>query len=73
MHISDGFMFSVRRGNIKGEDLFYYTKNKDKYPKVMKRKDYNDAIDQIEADILKDGSDGCTDNVSDAVSRRRVN
>lgn len=46
------------RGNIKGEDLSYYLKNKDKHYKPQKRKDYENAFEQIEEAIKKDGGDG---------------
>lgn len=46
------------RGSIKVEDLFYYLKNKEKFQKPLKRKDYVDAFEQIEKAIEKDGGDG---------------
>lgn len=45
---------------IKVEDLFYYLKNKDKFQKPLKRKDYVDAFEQIEDAIKEDGGDGDT-------------
>ena len=50
------------------DDLFYYLQNKDRFSKTLRRKDYRDAIDQIEAEIRETGSDGScvSDNVSDS-------
>lgn len=60
------FYFS---GNIKVEDIFYYLKNKEKFQKPLKRKDYLDAFQQIEEAIKKDGGDGDqTPNAEDSIS-----
>ncbi|KAJ8923989.1 hypothetical protein NQ315_006765 [Exocentrus adspersus] len=45
-------------GIIKSEDLCYYLKNKDKFQRSLKRKDYVDAFEQIERAIREDGGDG---------------
>ncbi|KAJ8941655.1 hypothetical protein NQ314_010300 [Rhamnusium bicolor] len=45
-------------GVIKLEDLSYYLKNKEKFQKPLKRKDYVDAFEQIEEAIKEDGGDG---------------
>ncbi|KAG5896441.1 hypothetical protein JTB14_022520 [Gonioctena quinquepunctata] len=45
-------------GVIKSEDLFYYTKNKERFQKPLKRKDYLDAFEEIEVAIKNDGTDG---------------
>lgn len=59
--------FSITfRGTIKVEDIFYYLKHKEQFVKSLKRKDYNDAIEEIEKEIKKDGSDG--DGLEDSVS-----
>lgn len=49
------------------DDLFYYLQNKDRFSKTLRRKDYRDAVDEIEAEIKESGSDGSCmiDNVSD--------
>lgn len=43
---------------MKEDSLFYYLKHKDQFTKNLKRKDYNDAIEEIEAEIRLAGSDG---------------
>ncbi|KAF5275075.1 hypothetical protein FQA39_LY07012 [Lamprigera yunnana] len=50
---------------VKVKDLFYYLKHKKSFIKPLKRKDYNDALDEIEQ-VIKDcgGTDG---NLEDAV------
>ncbi|XP_017781899.1 PREDICTED: PC4 and SFRS1-interacting protein [Nicrophorus vespilloides] len=45
-------------GSLKPEDIFYYLKHKEKFAKNPKRKDYKDAVDQIEVDIEAAGTDG---------------
>ncbi|XP_044760962.1 uncharacterized protein LOC123318415 [Coccinella septempunctata] len=45
-------------GQIKSEDLFYYTRNKGKLLKPSKRKDFNDSIKEIEEAISEAGTDG---------------
>ncbi|XP_018575965.1 PC4 and SFRS1-interacting protein isoform X2 [Anoplophora glabripennis] len=59
-------------GVIKVEDLFYYLRNKDKFQKPLKRKDYVDAFEQIEEAIKEDGGDGDTsvdgDNSTNSVN-----
>lgn len=40
---------------MKAEDLFSYVEHKDQFVKSLKRKDYNDAIEEIEAAIAQDG------------------
>ncbi|CAH0550181.1 unnamed protein product [Brassicogethes aeneus] len=45
-------------GTIKAEDLFYFIKSKNTLKKVLKRKDYNDAMAEIEEAIKNDGGDG---------------
>ncbi|XP_057668477.1 PC4 and SFRS1-interacting protein-like [Diorhabda carinulata] len=45
-------------GSIKSEDLFYYLKNKEKFQKPLKRKDYIDAFEQINEACKIDGGDG---------------
>ncbi|CAH1116548.1 unnamed protein product [Phaedon cochleariae] len=56
-------------GVIKIEDLFYFKKNKQKFQRPLKRKDYLDAFDQIEEAIAEDGGDGDeTPNVNDSTS-----
>lgn len=45
-------------GAIKSEDLFYYLKNKEKFQKPLKRKDYIDAFEQINEACKNDGGDG---------------
>lgn len=62
------YKFFCCSGNIKIEDLFYYLKNKEKCQKPLKRKDYLDAFEQIEAAIKKDGGDGdSSPNVDDSI------
>lgn len=41
-------------GVVKIEDLFPYVEYKEQFTKPLKRKDYNDALEEIEA-ALKDG------------------
>lgn len=45
-------------GTVKDDSLFYYIMHKKKFIKSLKRKDYVDAIEEIEADIRNDGTDG---------------
>ncbi|KAI4467843.1 pwwp domain [Holotrichia oblita] len=45
-------------GSIKAEDLFYYVKHKDQFYRNLKRKDYQEAVEQIEAEIKDIGTDG---------------
>lgn len=42
-------------GTIKAEDLFLYLQYKEQFIKPLKRKDYNDSIEQIEKDIQMEG------------------
>nr|CAI5861204.1 unnamed protein product [Callosobruchus analis] len=51
-------------GVIKEGDLFYYIKNKEKFQKPLKRKDYTDAFTEIEEAIKKAGGDGDPGNDS---------
>ncbi|VEN61325.1 unnamed protein product, partial [Callosobruchus maculatus] len=53
-------------GVIKEGDLYYYTKNKEKFHKPLKRKDYTDAFTEIEEAIKKAGGDGDPGNDSTA-------
>lgn len=48
-------------GSIKVEDLFYYVKHKDQFYRNLKRKDYQEAVEQIEAEIKDAGTDGNND------------
>lgn len=52
------------RGNIKNEDLFTYIENKEKFAieKNFKKKDFKEAMDQIEAALH--GEDSAPINVS---------
>lgn len=52
------------RGMIKVEDIFYYNAYKTKFTKGTKRKDYRDAVEEIETDIIEDGGDGSSQNES---------
>lgn len=55
------------------EDLFYYLRNKTKFQKPLKRKDYIDAFEQIEEAIKKDGGDGDSEeNANDVVTESDV-
>lgn len=47
------------------EDIFYYLKYKEKFVKSSKRKDYQEAIQEIESDIERDGTDGNKDSALD--------
>lgn len=59
------WQINIFRGIIKVEDIFYYLKYKDKFVKSSKRKDYQEAIQEIESDIEKDGTDGNKDSALD--------
>ncbi|CAH1987517.1 unnamed protein product [Acanthoscelides obtectus] len=69
---NDGKKYTVKfygtgeTGVVKDSDLFYYTKNKDKFQKPLKRKDYIDAFTEIEEAIEKAGGDGDPDTDSAA-------
>lgn len=61
-------------GSIKSEDLFYYLKNKEKFQKPLKRKDYIDAFEQIEEAVKEDGGDGDeSPNSNDSISNESLN
>ncbi|KAJ3649973.1 hypothetical protein Zmor_021686 [Zophobas morio] len=63
-------------GNIKPEDICYYLKNKEQMTKGSKKKEFKDAIDQIEKAIAVDGTDGDdspSDEQSPAPKRKRTN
>lgn len=47
------------------EDLFYYVKHKDQFYRNLKRKDYQEAVGQIEAEIKEVGTDGDNDEETD--------
>lgn len=59
------FTFVLCSGVVKGENITYYLKNKDSILKPNKRKDYNEAIEEIEAEIKIDGTDGSDANAND--------
>ncbi|XP_023025077.2 JIL-1 anchoring and stabilizing protein [Leptinotarsa decemlineata] len=68
------FYGTKETGVIKIEDLSYYTKNKEKFQKPLKRKDYVDAFEQIEAAILEDGGDGDENpDTNDSISNISMN
>ncbi|KAF5301124.1 hypothetical protein FQR65_LT08954 [Abscondita terminalis] len=49
-------------GIVKSKDLFYYLKHKKNFIKSLKRKDYNEAIEEIEKAIEENGgTDGNTE------------
>lgn len=53
------FVFTFFRGLVKPDDMLYYLKNKKKLLKNNKRKDYTDAVAEIEEAISKNnGFDG---------------
>ncbi|KAI4467950.1 hepatoma-derived growth factor-related [Holotrichia oblita] len=52
------FYGTKETGSIKAEDLFYYVKHKDQFYRNLKRKDYQEAVEQIEAEIKDIGTDG---------------
>lgn len=52
-------------GSIKVEDLFYYLKHKEQFCRNLKRKDYQEAVEQIEAEIKETGTDGNNDDETD--------
>ncbi|XP_022921318.2 hepatoma-derived growth factor-related protein 2 [Onthophagus taurus] len=52
------FYGTGEKGMIKVEDLFYYLKHKEQFCKNLKRKDYIEAVEQIEAEIKESGTDG---------------
>ncbi|KAK9878939.1 hypothetical protein WA026_003760 [Henosepilachna vigintioctopunctata] len=52
-------------GQIKLEDMSYYSKNKHKFLKASKRKDFRDSIQEIEEAIKAAGTDGSPDYESD--------
>ncbi|XP_018325064.1 hepatoma-derived growth factor-related protein 2 [Agrilus planipennis] len=54
-------------GTIKIEDLFYYLKHKDQFSKSLRRKDYNEAIEEIENAIKEDGTDGSSENQNESI------
>ncbi|XP_044264709.1 uncharacterized protein LOC123011375 isoform X2 [Tribolium madens] len=63
-------------GFIKPEDIFYYLKNKDQLVKGSKKKEFKDAIEQIEKAITEDGTDGddsTLDGNAPAPKRKRSN
>lgn len=47
-------------GTIKVEDLFHYMQHKEQFNKPLKRKDFRDAIEEIERDIQNGNTDGGT-------------
>ncbi|KAF2893699.1 hypothetical protein ILUMI_12472 [Ignelater luminosus] len=49
-------------GTVKAKDLFYYLQHKEKYVKSLKRKDYNEAVEEIEKAIQDAGTDGNDDD-----------
>ncbi|CAH1365393.1 PC4 and SFRS1-interacting protein-like isoform X2 [Tenebrio molitor] len=63
-------------GFIKPEDIFYYLKNKEQLTKGSKKKEFKDAVEQIEKAIAADGTDG-DDSTPDenvpAAKRKRSN
>ncbi|KRT78796.1 hypothetical protein AMK59_6662 [Oryctes borbonicus] len=59
------FYGTKETGSIKVEDLFYYLKHKDQFYRNLKRKDYQEAVEQIEAEIKESGTDGNNDDDSE--------
>ncbi|GJQ79151.1 hypothetical protein Trydic_g5403 [Trypoxylus dichotomus] len=59
------FYGTEETGSIKVEDLFYYLKHKDQFYRNLKRKDYQEAVEQIEAEIQESGTDGNNDEDSE--------
>ncbi|KAK4884942.1 hypothetical protein RN001_001213 [Aquatica leii] len=56
-------------GIVKSKDLFYYLKHKKSFIKSLKRKDYNEAIEEIENAIKEcGGTDGNSEEIIDATS-----
>ncbi|XP_008195560.1 uncharacterized protein Jasper isoform X1 [Tribolium castaneum] len=63
-------------GFIKPEDIFYYLKNKEQMVKGSKKKEFKDAVEQIEKAIAEDGTDGDESGVdagAPAPKRKRSN
>ena len=48
--------FKYFRGSINPNKLFHYIQNKDRFVKKLKRKYYQSAIHEIEADLVESGS-----------------
>lgn len=60
------FYGTLETAIVKPKDVYYYLQHKNSFIKTLKRKDYNEAIEEIEA-AIKDagGSDGCSEKVID--------
>lgn len=56
-----------RSGVVKAEDLFGYIEHKAQYTKPLKRKDYNEALDQIEAAIKEESGNSTPAKVNEEI------
>lgn len=62
------FYGTLETAVVNPKDIYYYLQHKHTFVKTLKRKDYNDAIEEIEAAVKEAGGlDGSTESITESV------